>query len=125
MRQAAFLHGRDDLRADQDGSFPLVPGDLAGEFEQGRHLGHGVAAADGLRQLQTAWSWLHKIRRAMVAPGRAPLAGRVEADETYLGAAKPGAAAAALPARSRWRVPSRAAAARPEAGGSAGCAWLP
>ena len=35
-------------------------------------------------------SGLHKIRRAMVAPGRLPLAGRGEADETSLGAAKPG-----------------------------------
>ena len=55
----------------------------------------GISAMELQRQMgfgsyQTAWSWLHKIRRAMVAPGRAPLAGRVEADETYLGAAKPG-----------------------------------
>jgi transposase-like protein len=55
----------------------------------------GISAMELKRQMgfgsyQTAWSWLHKIRRAMVAPGRAPLAGRVEADETYLGAARPG-----------------------------------
>jgi transposase-like protein len=55
----------------------------------------GISAMELKRQMgfgsyQTAWSWLHKIRRAMVAPGRQPLAGRVEADETYLGAAKPG-----------------------------------
>jgi hypothetical protein len=57
----------------------------------------GISAMELKRQMgfgsyQTAWSWLHKIRRAMVAPGRAPLAGRVEADETYLGAAQPGRA---------------------------------
>jgi len=55
----------------------------------------GISAMELRRQMgfgsyQTAWSWLHKIRRAMVRPGRAPLAERVEADETYLGAAKPG-----------------------------------
>jgi transposase-like protein len=55
----------------------------------------GIAAAALQRQLgfgsyQTAWTWLHKIRKAMVRPGRAPLGGRVEADETYLGAAQPG-----------------------------------
>jgi transposase-like protein len=55
----------------------------------------GISAMELKRQMgfgsyQTAWSWLHKIRKAMVAPGRLPLAGRVEADETYLGAAKPG-----------------------------------
>ena len=57
----------------------------------------GISAMELQRQMgfgsyQTAWSWLHKIRRAMVAPGRKLLAGRVEADGTYLGAAKPGRA---------------------------------
>src|ERR671938_919603 len=55
----------------------------------------GIAAAELQRQLgfgsyQTAWAWLHKIRKAMVRPERAPLAGRVEADETHLGGPKPG-----------------------------------
>jgi transposase-like protein len=55
----------------------------------------GISAMELQRQMgfgsyQTAWSWLHKIRRAMVAPGRAPLAGRVEADETLIGGAEPG-----------------------------------
>ena len=55
----------------------------------------GIAATELQRQMgfgsyQTAWSWLHKIRKAMVRPDRQPLSDRVEADETYLGAAKPG-----------------------------------
>jgi transposase-like protein len=55
----------------------------------------GIAATELQRQMgfgsyQTAWSWLHKIRRAMVAPGRAPLTGRVEADETYVGGPRSG-----------------------------------
>src|SRR4051812_31482304 len=55
----------------------------------------GIAAAELQRQLgfgsyQTAWSWLHKIRKAMVRPDREPLAGRVEADETYVGGPRPG-----------------------------------
>jgi len=33
----------------------------------------------------TAWTWLHKLRRAMVDPQRSPLTGRVEVDETYVG----------------------------------------
>ena len=45
----------------------------------------------GFGSYQTAWSWLHKIRRAMVRPERAPLAARVEADETYVGGPRPGA----------------------------------
>ena len=36
----------------------------------------------GFGSYQTAWSWLHKIRKAMVRPGRQPLSDRVEADET-------------------------------------------
>ena len=44
----------------------------------------------GFSSYQTAWSWLHKIRRAMVRPERAPLAARVEADETYVGGPRPG-----------------------------------
>jgi transposase-like protein len=55
----------------------------------------GIAAAELQRQLglgsyQTAWTWLHKLREAMVRPDRQPLAGRVEADETYVGGPRPG-----------------------------------
>ena len=44
----------------------------------------------GLGSYQTAWTWLHKLRRAMVRPGRERLAGRVEVDETYIGALERG-----------------------------------
>ena len=55
----------------------------------------GIAATELKRQLGlgsygTAWTWLHKIRKAMVRPEREPLAGRVEADETYVGGPRPG-----------------------------------
>jgi transposase-like protein len=55
----------------------------------------GISAMELKRQMgfgsyQTAWSWLHKIRRAMVRPERARLSERVEADETYVGGPKPG-----------------------------------
>lgn len=39
----------------------------------------------GLGSYQTAWAWLHKLRRAMVRPGRDQLSGLVEVDETYVG----------------------------------------
>src|SRR5208282_2790411 len=45
----------------------------------------GLQRALGLGSYQTAWTWLHKLRRAMVRPGRDRLAGRVEVDETYIG----------------------------------------
>ena len=40
---------------------------------------------------QTAWAWLHKLRRAMVLPGRELLSGVVEVDESYVGARRTGA----------------------------------
>lgn len=39
----------------------------------------------GLGSYQTAWAWLHKLRRAMVRPGRDRLSGAVQVDETYIG----------------------------------------
>ena len=44
----------------------------------------------GFRNYGTAWTWLHKIRRAMVDPDRRQLDGAVEADETLVGGRKPG-----------------------------------
>jgi transposase-like protein len=38
----------------------------------------------------TAWRWLHKLRRAMVRPGRDRLAGAVEVDEVYIGGVRSG-----------------------------------
>src|SRR3989339_43646 len=56
---------------------------------------HGVSALGlqrilGLGSYRTAWIWLHKLRYAMVRPGRDRLAGVVEVDETYIGGEKPG-----------------------------------
>lgn len=39
----------------------------------------------GLGSYKTAWNWLHKLRRAMVRPGRDRLSGTVEIDETLVG----------------------------------------
>ena len=45
----------------------------------------GLQRALGLRSYETAWAWMHKLRRAMVVPGREMLSGTVEVDETYVG----------------------------------------
>jgi transposase-like protein/ribosomal protein L37AE/L43A len=45
----------------------------------------GLQRVLGLRSYQTSWAWLHKLRRAMVRPGRDHLSGWVEVDETYVG----------------------------------------
>lgn len=50
----------------------------------------GMQRVLGLGSYKTAWTWLHKLRRAMVRPGRDRLSGRVEVDETYLGASEEG-----------------------------------
>lgn len=50
----------------------------------------GLQRILGLGSYQTAWTWLHKIRRAMVRPGRDRLSGRIEIDETYLGSRESG-----------------------------------
>jgi len=50
----------------------------------------GLQRILGLKSYKTAWAWLHKLRRAMVRPGRDRLSGRVEVDETYLGGGEKG-----------------------------------
>lgn len=45
----------------------------------------GLKRVLGLGSYQTAWSWLHKMRRTMVRPGRDKLHGIVEVDETLIG----------------------------------------
>jgi transposase-like protein len=49
----------------------------------------GLQRVLGLGSYLTAWTWLHKLRRAMVRPGRDRLSERVEVDETYVGGEEP------------------------------------
>jgi len=44
----------------------------------------------GFGSYETAWTWLHKLRKAMVRPGREKLEGEVEVDETYIGGEEKG-----------------------------------
>lgn len=39
---------------------------------------------------ETAWTWLQKLRRIMIRPGRELLCGTVEVDETYIGGEETG-----------------------------------
>ncbi len=50
----------------------------------------GLQRILGLGSYVTAWTWLHKLRRAMVRPGRDRLSGRVEVDEAYVGGLEEG-----------------------------------
>src|SRR5450830_320475 len=58
----------------------------------------GLQRVLGLKSYETAWVWMHKLRRAM--PERQVLAGTVEVDETYVGGisrGKPGRATDKVP----------------------------
>jgi transposase-like protein len=50
----------------------------------------GVKRVLGLGSYETAWLWLHKLRRAMVRPGRDRLHGAVEVDEAFVGGVSSG-----------------------------------
>lgn len=82
---------------------------------------HGVSALGlqrllGLGSYETAWALLHKLRRAMVRPGRDKLDGEVEVDETAIGLPRRAALdAAPLPAGRSWRSRSRRVRAAPVA----------
>ncbi len=49
-----------------------------------------IRRALGLWRYETTWLLLHKLRRAIVRPGRDLLSGEVEVDETYVAGPAPG-----------------------------------
>ena len=56
---------------------------------------NGISAKDlqrimGFGSYETAWTWLHKLRKALVRPGREPLSERVEIDEAFVGGTRGG-----------------------------------
>jgi len=50
----------------------------------------GMQRVLGLNRYETTWNMLHRLRRAMVRPGRDRLVGPVQIDETYIGGSHPG-----------------------------------
>ena len=50
----------------------------------------GLQRVLGLGSYHTAWAWLHRLRRAMVRPGRERLTGTVQVDESYWGGRRSG-----------------------------------
>ena len=52
--------------------------------------GLNLKNAMNFKSYETAWTWLQKLRRIMIRPGRELLCGNVEVDETYLGGEEAG-----------------------------------
>ncbi len=50
----------------------------------------GLQRVLGLSRYETTWIWLHKLRAAMVRPGRDRLSGTVQVDETCIGGERSG-----------------------------------
>jgi transposase-like protein len=50
----------------------------------------GLQRVLGIGSYKTAWTWLHKLRVAMVRPGRDRLKGVVEVDEAFIGGKQSG-----------------------------------
>jgi len=60
----------------------------------------GLQHALGFGSYETAWAWMHKLRRAMVRPEREQLAGEVELDQIFIGGrstGNPGGASEKVP----------------------------
>jgi len=50
----------------------------------------GLQRVLGFGSYETAWAWMHKLRRAMVRPEREMLSGSIEVDETHVGGRQEG-----------------------------------
>jgi hypothetical protein len=77
----------------QDSHLPLVTWFRAMWYVTSQKNGMsalGLQRVLGLSSYKTAWTMLHKLRRAMVRPGRDRLLGTVEVDETYWGSEEEG-----------------------------------
>ena len=96
LLRCRICNGRTSLTAGtifQDTRKPLRTWFLAMWFVTSQKNGVsalGLQRVLGLGSYETAWTWLHKLRRAMVRPGRDGLTGAVEVDEIYVGGAEAG-----------------------------------
>lgn len=75
----------------------------------------GLQRVLGLGSYETAWALLHKLRRAMVRPGRDRLRGVVEVDETYWGGEEEGVRGRGAVEKTLIAIAAEAAPGRPKA----------
>lgn len=69
----------------------------------------GLQRVLGLGSYHTAWNWLHKLRRAMVRPGRDRLSGTVEEDEIFVGGERSGKRGRGAEGKALVVIPAQAA----------------
>jgi len=77
----------------QDTRYPLKMWFVAMWYIVGQKNGVsalGLQSILGLTRYETAWMWLHRLRIAMIRPGRDRLSGTVEVDEAYIGGRQKG-----------------------------------
>ena len=85
-----FGDSGDHFSGHPDSVAGLVSCYVVGDGTEKRRQRVGLQRVLGLKSYETAWTWLHKLRRAMVRPGRDLLSGRVEVDECYIGGLEEG-----------------------------------
>ena len=93
MRLSGFADGGHDFPGYASAAAHLVSGDVVGDEPENRGECPllGLQSILGLGSYRTAWALLHKLRRAMVRPGRERLlTGRAEVDETFVGGEEEG-----------------------------------
>jgi len=83
--------GGHDLRPDSDATDGLVPCVLFATAKDGISA-LGLQRTLQIGSYQTAWAMLHRLRSALIRPGRELLSGQVEVDETYIGGEEAGLA---------------------------------
>lgn len=81
---------RNDFPGHTDSFAGLVSRHVVGDDEKNGASALGLQRVLGLKSYETAWTWLHKFRHAMVRPGRDLLTGRIEVDEGYVGGPEEG-----------------------------------
>jgi transposase-like protein len=77
--------GRGDLSPDPYAVEHVVCRDLLVTSQKNGASAQNLHDMLGLGSYETAWAWLHKLRRAMVRPDRELLSGVVEVDESFVG----------------------------------------
>src|SRR6058998_2471303 len=73
----------------RSGGVANIPG-IGGQHRRNTQNALGLQRVLGLGSYQTAWTWLHKLRREMVRPDRDRLKGWIEVDETIVGGLEEG-----------------------------------